>query len=328
MGIFQSDLIITSALRVGIADIRKNRYLADQMLEELTKDPYLKDVYGEQEIRRFREFLDNEIYVFVEHRPPDTVKYPCVVVSIGSGQEDSRQMLADGHSVAEGTLGSLGGAVAASPRTMLGPVTPIAYDKLTGQVTFDSKVNLSESTVFEDMFVYDSKNNKFYKIELVLDNQTLLIEPGSNPDLTDMSIYPTKQVVNHIQREIKVWENHSLKLYSTDPTELLYLFSTMIYLLQRYKKRLFDDRGFSLSTLGYGDLYRANAGDDPNNLYGRDMTIRGYITHSVTEQTTIPLDGINHMLKIESDRAPLAIKAEVDAQGWSTIDKETPENPE
>ena len=45
MGIFQSDLIIVSALRAGLADMRKNLFTVDDAMSGLLTDPLLAKVY-------------------------------------------------------------------------------------------------------------------------------------------------------------------------------------------------------------------------------------------------------------------------------------------
>lgn len=172
--------------------------------------------------------------------------------------------------------------------------------------------------------MYDSVNKKFYQIELVLDDNNLLIEAGQSPNLKDMAIYRTPKIssgnVKHTKRSIWYWETHTFRLYSTDATELLYLFTLIIYVLNRYKKDLLDARNYQLSTYSYGEIYRASSPDDPNALFARDITLRGRVEHSYIENTSPILDGIIRELKIgvngEELKTNEGLRPIVEKQGW------------
>ena len=181
MSIFQADLIWTTALRAAIADMRRNQYLLEDAYSDLLTDPYLKKLYGLKEVERFKAFILRDIEVFVKHRPPDLVKFPCVCVTVGGAEEDAgKDALGDSFQDEHRDPATLGGARTDS-HIIVGPVTPQSYDYLTGVMTFGNNVDLIKSNVFDSQFVYDSINNKFYCIDLVLDASNLMIEPGSRP---------------------------------------------------------------------------------------------------------------------------------------------------
>ena len=321
-GIFQSDLILATSIRAGLADMRKNLFIIDDMMKDLTTDPLLKKLYGEKEVQKMKDFLSREIFVNLEHKQPDQAKFPNVTISIGGGQEDPRQSLSDGYdsgATLAMPLSKTKGAISDNPRIILGPVSAQSYDSMTGQITFPPSADLSN--VFEDMYVYDSKNNKFFQISLVLNQSELLIQPGSQLDTNALYVYPTAQVVQNTMRSLKIWENHTIHLFATSATEVIYLYNIILYLLERYKKPLFDARGFAISIVGYSEIYFASPlGEaDPNILYGRDISLRGYVEHTVIETTNLPLDGFNVELDVVSEAPPAAIQQQTEEQGWTTV---------
>ena len=316
--IAQSDLLIYTALKVGLNDLRKNKFLLDEAYANITTDPYLKDLYGQKEVENFKAFVDKKIFIFTEHRPPGKASFPCIVIKVGGGQEDApKDALGDSYQQDIVDPSTLGG-VFQSPQILLGPVTPIEYDQLTGQVTFDSNVNLETSHVFEGQYVYDEVNQKAYQIQLVIDSSNLLLESNLSPppNLTGLTIRTSQNAVGHTLRSIWVWENHTISVFATQVHEILYLWTLVMYMLLRYKKQLWDARNFAITTMSYSEIYRASAPDDPNNLYGRDISIRGRVEHSVIETTTPLIEGIIPDIKIDGMKSPDAVLPEARLRGW------------
>lgn len=314
--IFQADLLFYTALKAGLIDIRKNKFLIDDAYSNLLTDPLLASLYGQKEIENFRAFLDKKIDVYTEHRFPDQAKFPCIVIKLGGGQEDApKDALGDSYQQENVDAGSLGGLFP-SPRILAGPITPIEYDSMTGQVTFGDDVNLTISNVFEGQYVYDEVNQQSYQIALVIDDSNLLLEPGSKPNLTGITIRPSQNQVGHTVRSIWAWETHTLTMLATTANEVLYLWTLVMYILGRYKKTLFDARNFAVSTVTYSEIYRASPDGDPNNLFGRDVSVRGRVEHSVIESTSQLIDGLSLELDIADMISPAGVLPVVERQGW------------
>ena len=312
MGIFQPDLIHYTAFKAALADLRANKFLLNDAYSDMINDPLLS-AYGAKEVERLKAFIDKEIYVTLETRMPDVAKFPYIVISLGQGSEDSaKDALGDSYQSELIDPASLGGAIANSTQILLGPVTPLEYDSMTGQITFDPSVSLTASNIYAGQFVYDSKNNKSYEILLVLDDSNLLIAEGLNPTLTNMYIKPQRMSMSNIRRSVWVWENHTIKIGATDSTELMYLFTLVVYILMRYKKTLWDARNFAVATIGYSEIYAVSSQDDPNITFGRDIHLRGRVEHSVIESTSPIIYGTNLELDItgmgSAPDAPYAVK--------------------
>lgn len=321
-----TDVIILTAIRLGIEDIRRNQFLIDDIMCQFESDPYLKQSWGKQQIDRFKDFISKtKINVVMETRLPDTSKLPAIIVKIGGGQEDpAKQGLGDSthfEDVApEAALGNY-----TSPLIILGPVTPESFDSTTGEITFADGVDLSG--VFAGQFVYDEINRQHYEIQLILDDHTILIDSGLSPNLQNMTIRPTKNAVRHTKKSIWFYENYTLTCMSTEPNELMFLYSLVLYILGRYKKNLFEARNFEIATYSYTEIYPPNPGDDTNLLFARDVNLRGRVEHSFIESTDLLIEGVSPKLLIDpdldgdgeiaADKTPESLyEDQVSKQGW------------
>jgi hypothetical protein len=305
--IFQSDLVLMSTIQLGLNDLRRNNFLLDEAFGSLVLDPYLAKMYGQKEIDRFQTFISKNIGLYVDHRPPDNGKFPCIVIKVGAGTEDtSREALGDSYQSELREPSYYKGAIATIPNILLGPVTPISYNMYTGLITFDPSVSLSKSNVFDTTcMIVDNINQKSYPIALVMSDNSLQIATGiQNINLTGMTITPVNQQLANTIRSLWMYENHTISMYASEATEVIYLFNIVFYILQRHKLHLLDRRNFAVSTMGYSEIYRASSPDDPNNLYGRDITLRGRVEQAVIESTTPLLLGIIPTIELDGIPQP------------------------
>lgn len=320
-GFFTADMIITSSLKEGIRRLKKNLYVIDSINEDLTSDDLLKDTYGQAEMDRFRKFVErNEINVVLDHRPPEQAKYPCISVGIGQGSEEPQQKLAlgDGHDTFMVDPESLRGASVA-PRTIVGPFTPDSYDKMTGTIVVPDNISLSD--VYAGQFVRDNKNNVNYVIEVVLDNKTLMIASGSDPDLNGMTISPSTSQVGNTKKSVYCRENYTITCVSVDPVELIYLFQVTMLVLLRFKKDLFELRGFDVQTFTYTPIV-PSADTQANNVWYRTINLSGRVKYEWSNEISQSIDGLKSGIKItnldgEDIKSPDGVLEQVQNQNWS-----------
>lgn len=285
MSIFQTDLYLHSFLRVALADIKSKSYLADDMMKDLLTDPYLKKLYGQKEIDNLKEFFKREIYIMLDHKgTEDTAKFPCVSINIGGGSEDQgKDTLGDALTEdVDWEAKQLGNNVPSS--CLIKDITPIDYNEVTGQVTFSESVDLTH--VYEGYTINGVSG--IYPI-LIVDgeNGILYIEPipTNKLDLTNAFIMNPKDVYKASSRTISFWENSTLTCWSTNTTELLYLWTIILYACMRYKQQLIEARGYDLITLSYTGINLTQP-EDPNNIYNRSISIKGRVTHSAIDQVS------------------------------------------
>lgn len=316
MSIAQTDLIIFSALKLGLADLRRNKFALKDAYSQLTTDPYLKEAWGEAEAERLVKLLDKNIDIYLAHKQTiGSAKFPCFVIKMGSATEDSsRESLNDYQESEKVDSSTLGGAFPDN-KIILENITPTSYDKLTGQMTFGDGVDLDSSQVFDGHFVLDTKNNKKYEITLVLGSKDLMIDPVNDIDLTNIKIISGDIDLAHETKKVWYLESHVIECWSSDSVECIYLWTILMVILARYKLTLFDARGFALASYNYGPIEQYQP-EDPNNLYYREVSIRGRVEHSVIESTNQLIGAISVGLGIEGATSPEAIKDLINNQMW------------
>jgi hypothetical protein len=320
-GFFNADLIIFTSLKEGIRRIKDSLYLVDSINGLLVEDQLLADLYGKQEVDRFRKFVDKTyINVVLDHRPPEQAKYPCISVGIGQGAEEPQQKLAlgDGHDTITVDPNSLQG-LKVTPKTLVGPVTPESYDKMTGTLVLPDSVSLKD--VYQGMVVLDEVNNTSYDIEMVIDNQTLMITPDSTPNLNGMTIRPRSKLVGNTRKSVYCRENYDLTVVATDPTELLYVFNLTMLILLRFKKELFELRGFDVQTFNYGPIMNGDDGS-PNKIWFRTISLSGRVEYQWSNEISEQIEGLKVDLRVTNTdgddlKSPDGVLAQVQAQGWS-----------
>lgn len=320
-GFFTADMVITSSLKEGIKRLKQNLYVIDSINADLLEDQILKDTYGQAEADRFRAFMArNEINIVLDHRPPEQAKYPCISVGIGQGSEEPQQKLAlgDGNDTIMTDPKDLRGAQV-TPQNIVGPFTPDSYDKITGVVTAPDSVSFKN--VYSNQYLVDNVNNQKYKIELVLDDKTLMIAPGSDPNLTGATITSAYGTVGNTRRSVYCRENYTLTCVSADPVELVYLFQVAMLVLLRFKKDLFELRGFDVQTFSYTPIMQS-ADSQANNVWYRTINLSGRVEYKWSHEVTQPIEGIDTGLKITNQqgddiKSPDAVLEQVQKQGWS-----------
>jgi hypothetical protein len=329
MSFFNGDLIVHTSMQEGIAQLKKDLYVIDSINRDLVTDRLLKEQFGEKELERFRNFVArNEILVTNDHKPPETVTYPCISIGIGAGGEDSQNKISLGdndYTTRVNPQDLLGAQV--TPRLILGPVTPQTYDSVTGQMTFVSDVSLA--LVFEGQYVMDNVNQKSYRIQTVLDDQSLIIAPGSNPNLNGMTVLPSTSQVGDTHAHVYCRESYSITAVAKDPVESIYVFQLAMLVLLRFKIELFEKRGFAVQTFTYTPL---QMGEDssPNEIWYRTINLTGRVEYNWSSKISLPIDGVVGEIKVtdqnlDNIQSPPGVLAQVEAQGWDMLgDAPTP----
>lgn len=310
-----SDLLFSQIVKAMIKDLRKNRFLINDIVSDVTSDPLLKDLYGQKEVEKFNLLVDKEIQVNMEFAI-DQSKFPAIAIRVGGGSEDTSRTgdpLSDGFGQEQVQSNTLGG-VFKTPRIIVGPVTPESFDYTTGRIEFPESVSLSK--VFDGMLVYDEVNKKEYPILVVMDDYTLLIDSGVRPNLTNMTIRSATQAAIHTRRTYFTTEQITFICASPDPVEVIYLYQILMYQIGRHRLQYFESKNFRTATLNYSPIYRLS--DDPVLLFARDITLNGTVEHSYIENTQRPIDGMAHDLRLNNEKTPDSVYPNVSKQGWSS----------
>jgi hypothetical protein len=184
-GIFQSDVMIRSAIIAAIADIRANPWLLNYVFAGLLQDTLTFSQYGNNEIDKARQwFTRTNIPVVINTQINDPV-VPSITISLVESVET------------ENTLGDVNSDVSEdvdpsypNPWPILaGPFTPCSYASATGIMVLPAEV-AALVTLGAGMVIAD-KFGETYPILEVLDSTTIAIEPGIAADFTNALIKTT-----------------------------------------------------------------------------------------------------------------------------------------
>lgn len=315
-GIMQDDMIIYTAIVTALEDVKANPWYINDIANQILTDPLLDKNYGAQEVEKFKDFLKKKFYVSVTHQIKDA-KFPAISIALGAGSEDQAKA-ALGDSFEQTTIGADAlGASASKPRIIVGPTTPTSYDSLTGSMTFPETASL-DSVYADSMVVFDEVNSKAYPILLVMDASNLMIEEGSQPNLTGCTIRPASNNYVQLRKTLFFYNNYEIGVHAINGTELMYLFQIMMFVLLKYKKTLFEARGLEITTLNYGPVERFGPGgdNDANVIWSRTIQLRGRIGMSWPDSTDPGIMGTSPTLRIADMKTPLSVLPVVELQGW------------
>lgn len=290
-GIFQSDVIIRTALVAAIADLRANPWLLDYVFASLPKDSLTLKDYGEQEVARAKEwFMRTDIKVLMGSRVPDGEPPPvCVSIHLMSSEE-VENTLADVHytPVEEVQGGS---------RSLSSVFSPKSYHAATGVLVFPEEVSKS-LILSQGMFVLD-KTGRQHRINSVLDSNTVLISPGTVADFTECSIQA--QSATHVAalESSSFKESFSIGCHVVgEAVHLTYLHSVVVFCILRYRQALLEARGFERSFIASSD-FRLEQELFPEVFFSRHINMVGFVRQSWPKSITpkvlevdFPEDGI------------------------------------
>lgn len=322
-----TDLYFVRVIELMIDDLRQNKHLVKDIVSDVVSDPILSKHYGIKEVQQFEKFLSKEIQVNVEYSI-DVAKLPAIAIRIGGGVEDTSptgDVLSDGYGQEIVNPNSLNG-VMISPRIVVGPITAISYDKNSGKIVVPDTVNLGK--VYAGMHLYDEVNQKSYEIILVDSDTSFYIAPKIKDKInlnnfTIRSPHPDKAY--NIRRYWMARETVTLTCLSVEPAEVIYLYQMLLYLIGRHRLEYFEGVNFRVATVQYGPLQRMM--EDPNIIFGREITLTGSVLHTYIERTVRPIEGITSKPYI-ADMGPTlggVWEAYTKNQGWAgelDIDKD------
>jgi len=267
LGIHQSDILIRTALLTGIASLRESPWLLNQVFASLPQDTLTASAYGEQEVKRAKEwFLSTDIPVFMDYRPGES-KLPCISIQLVESSE-AENTLADTHYVPyEETE--------ATWPVLFGPFDPVSYNLQTGvMIVPDSIAGIVDFNT--NMFIVDRVGNSF-AVQEVVDYNTVKVNPSTLADFSQVTIRSHRPVLITSLESLSFKETYRIGCHSLgEPVNLTYLHSIMVFVLLAYKEALLEGRGFERSVISSSDFVR-NQNLDVELAYSRFITITGYI---------------------------------------------------
>lgn len=277
-GIFQGDIIIKTAIDLGIEDMRKNPWLIQHMLEDLALSPYLKEKYGQKQIDACKEwFANNQIDVYM--RPRDgRDRTPCVSITMGGSSEKPDMKT-------EGDLSNFKKIL--YPNTIgkpvpyvIKPFMPVDYNETTGALTVPKEVDLS--LIAQNMILVNPSNGTGFIILSVAVN-TIFIGANQSVDATELGVVPHFQYYEARIEHTFFEETYSIECHASgDPQTVMWLWSIVLTGLLRYRQGLLEANGFAESTVRSGapGLNEAWSTEGGEKMYSREITLTGQVQNT------------------------------------------------
>lgn len=279
-GIFQLDMTIATAIRLGLEDMRKNPYLIDHMLSDCLDNPYLKEKYGQKQIDSCKEFfLNNQIDVYMRPRN-DKDRMPCVTITPGAAPEKlDMKTMAD---ISTETILLMPQQIGKPIPYIVKPFVPVSYDPDTGIVEIPEGTKGADS-ISAGMILVDPSNGQGLVIQDI-DGNGIHIEPG-NLNATQLAVVPQYQFYKARIEHTFFSESCEIAVYSHgDPQACIWLHSIVLYSILRYRESLLEANGFSESTVASSPLQ-----EDPNysGPDGEQAFVRSIQLSGISENTWI-----------------------------------------
>lgn len=270
-GFVPSDLLIQSAIKYALHDLRKNPYLLDYCFNWFANDCLTNTIYGDKEKETAKEwFLNHEIFVSMNYRADDA-KFPLISIGLSSSIEDT-STLSDANSTTQENIVTK--EVLVVNEYTIGPFNPDSYNSVTGNLSFPEDFNTDQ--VATGMTLYSYKSNTGIPILEVIDSKNVIIGTNINIDLSTVYIAPRDKITTVSLESCIFRESYAIRaMVQGDPLQLLYLHTILVFILMRYKEELFEKRGFDRSTISSGAILCDTS--DPQYLYSRDVNINGYV---------------------------------------------------
>ena len=313
-GLVPSDLLLQGAIEAGLQDIRNNPFLLDYLFSWLINDDLTKQMYGEKEFSRAKEwFLKHKIWVTMSSRLDD-FKSPLISINLQNSTEDYSTLGDVNYDTVEDVESE---EVNIQPQVIAGPFTPSSYDSATGIVTLPSDISLEN--VFSGMILMDTTSNIGYSIEDVIEPDQIEVAEDLNANFTNAYIAPVDSFFVTSLESVLFRNTYSIKcIVQSDPVYLVYLTMIVRFILLRYKESLLEGRGFDRTTISLGAPYNAQQLTNVESTFGQDFSLTGYVREFWPKMISPKLQGIkiNGLQALSGTTSPISIISEVEAQGW------------
>ena len=279
MGIFQGDIIIKNAIELGLEDMRKNPWLIDHMLEDLSQNTYFKNKYGQKQIEACKDwFLNNKIDIYMRHRK-DKDQLPCITIAMAPNPEiESMKLMADQSTE---TIMLLPNKIGKPIPYIVRPFTPTSYDPNSGEVGIPSDIT-DLDTVAPGMVLVDPSTGNGYVIEEIVPNG-IKIQAGVSIEATQLGIVPQYQYYTARIEHTFFQDTYQIGCHSHGEAQsVIWLWSIVLYSILRYKESLLEAQGFTQSTVSNSDLdiNESWSSSVSEEVWSRFITLSGIVENS------------------------------------------------
>ena len=274
LGIAQPDLIIKKAIEAGLAELRSNQWLLPYIMASLNFDDLTSSTYGQKEINQFVQWiLNTNINVYMNVRLGD-VTAPAVTINLVNSVESENTLSDIGPDpVQEDVPTSAAGPGLWPPLT--NTFTPI-YTVTTGQLLLPASVQIQ---LFPGLVVVDG-TGKVWPIQDVLDSQTVQLQTGIVTNFVGSTIRSALPAIVQTIESMMTRDTYLIGCHVTgEPAHLVYLHSTIMFILLRGRQFFLEARGLERTELTSTDFAK-NQEFEQENLFSRFISMSGFVRHS------------------------------------------------
>lgn len=315
LGIFQSDLIIRSAIMAGLEEMRSKPYLLDFCFASLMKDLLTYQQYGRKEITAAKRwFLSTKIPVVFNKRVGE-IDLPCISISLLKSAE-TRNTLSDTNYEKKEAFNPDNFQL-----DLTSPFTPVFYNRTTGVLVVPEAT--MEEVVFSTSYVVFTRRGNAYPVLEVIDDTTIVIAPNINEELNGSVIRSGMSSKVITMGSAIFSESYSIGVYvKGEPIHLVYLHSIVTFVLLRNRRTLLEGRGLERTYLDSGEFSggRFFEGGPQEPTYARFIQLNGDVTQWWPESEDDRIANTQHLVTTLEDE-PATIDGE-EGLVFSTVEED------
>ena len=275
------DLVLETVIRDGLELVRRKPEMLERIFGTLTNDN-LQMKYGEAEINRIKEWIENKEIAVVQAFSQVTTNMPCVSIQLLAEDEDIPLATLDDYSgQEEETFDECG----EETPIVIPSLTASSFDAVDSRLNFADGVDLS--AIHPNLIVRDIDGNDFIVLSPISEeagDQFITIDyDASDPEQTPPNITQPLEVISSINSHI--YELNStreqsrllLGIHTEERLTTVYLFNLIKWVILARKADL-EANCLELSTYNASDFTRneAFAGDI---VFSRYMTFKSMLEH-------------------------------------------------
>lgn len=296
MGIIMPDLIIETTIRDGLAYLQQNPTVIDDIFSEFTKG-YASRKYGQAEITKIKTMIQTKNIAVVHSFHEAAAKSPCYSIQLGSEAEaKERAHLSDFEA---DVMEDITDQDQLDELTKVENLIPTAYDPVSGKVSVDDSVDMSN--VHPAYLYVDGDGIEFEirpGISNVTGNKFFFIQKNADVNIVDEGLI--KSFLSYTQHEEKgdtSQVNILIGVHTKDALLTKYLYAIVKYIMKSRKQDLIK-RCFVNSTFQGSDFTR-------DLRYEGDMVFTRFFTISGQVDDTWRSDDVDLIDFVEIDATPI-----------------------
>jgi hypothetical protein len=293
------DIIVESVLREAFAVVKRNPEIIDHVFRSLTQPGEINKKYGKRELDRIKQNIEKYDWSFVHSFNLIDESVPCISMQLMSENEAREVNLEDFSADARFQL---------PPEELASLIviqgfTPTAYNPLTGAVSVDDAVDLTNVQI---NLLFQDASGGIYVIQGGINEA-----PGQKQFMINANVAPNisgpcliKSAIDFKQVTVRTTMtdvNILLGVHTRDPLLTKYFYILLKYFLMA-RKHVLIERGFICSKFQGSDFTR-NLKIDGDSVFNRFLTLTGKVEDSFRSDVTQVFDAVNVIAQVPIDVA-------------------------